>query len=79
MGKKNNSEAKKGLPLRARTNHPKHLKRMGHKARAQIRHTRNRLANEARAAENARCRELGIPMPWQVRQAARRLRRAGTV
>lgn len=74
MGKKNSSEAKKGLPLRARASHPKHAKRQDHKARAAKRHLRNRLANEARAAANRERRAAGLPTPWEVAKAqARRI------
>ena len=68
-------KAKKKLPDRARSSHPKHAKRQGHKARAAKRHERNRSRNHAQMIKNNALRELGSPTPWEAAKAARHARR----
>ena len=68
----------KGLPRRAAASHPKHAKRQGHKARAQLRHDRNRLEQAQREADNNALRELGLSTPWEVACAKRNAERAAS-
>ncbi len=59
-------KAGKKLPDRASKSHPKHAKRMGHKARAQVRHNHNRIAQTQRELDNIVLREFGKATPWEL-------------
>lgn len=65
----------KSLPKRANTSHPKHAKRMGHKARAKAKKAARNAANLERHARNVERKANGELTPWELAKAARRSRR----
>ena len=71
----NKEKLQKKLPKRAAKSHPKHVKRMGHKARAQIRHDANRLAQDNRERLNITLREAGLKTGWEISKMVRASKR----
>jgi hypothetical protein len=72
MAKSKKDQGGKGLPKRASSHHPKHAKRMGHKARADAKTAVRRAEIEAGRLRNIEYRAQGLPTPYEARQANRR-------